>query len=56
MMMVLMMKRGRRGETSGIPQNRTSQTAPQSPQKVLKESEWGKMVRSGESLAFPKWI
>lgn len=26
MMMVLMMKRGRRGETSGIAQNRTSQT------------------------------
>lgn len=39
--LVMMTMSGKRGETSGAPQNRTSQTVLlRYPQKALKESEW----------------
>lgn len=54
---VMMTMSGKRGETLGAPQNRTSQTVLlRYPQKTLKESEWGKAGGSGESLIFPRWL
>lgn len=39
--LVMMTMSGKRGETSGAPQNRTSQNVLlRYPQKTLKESEW----------------